>query len=284
MLKIAIVTDSTAYIPKDHLDRYEITVTPQILIWEGQTYRDGIDIHPGEFYTSLKTARVLPTTSQVSMVDMQRAFSGLVEKGYFVLGIFLSSRLSGTLQSALNGRESFPRGKEKVEIIDSNTTCMAMGFQVLAAARAAADGASLDECKAQVEKARVDTGLYFVVDTLEFLHRGGRIGGAQRLLGTALNLKPILAVQGGRVESVERIRTKGKAVERMVEIVAEQTAGKTPVRLAVLQANAPVEAQLLTERASALINPVEIIQAEISPVIGTHTGPGTLGLAYMTGL
>lgn len=284
MSKIAIITDSTAYLPQEYLEQYRITVTPQILIWEGQTYRDGVDIQPGEFYERLKTAKIMPTTSQVSAMDMQKTFSGLLEQGYDILGIFISSKLSGTLQSAIYGRENLAKGKEKVEIIDSNTTCMAMGFQVLAAARAVADGATINECKAQIEKARASSGFYFVVDTLEFLHRGGRIGGAQRLLGTALNLKPILAVQDGRVEAMERIRTKGKAVERMVEIIAEQTVGKSPVRLAVLHANVPVEAKVLVERASALINPAEIILTSISPVVGTHTGPGTLGLAYTTGL
>jgi DegV family protein with EDD domain len=284
MPKVAIVTDSTAYIPQEYLERYEITVTPQILIWEGQTYRDGVDIQPDEFYERLKTAKIMPTTSQVSIVEMQKVFSELLEQGYEVLAIFLSSKLSGTLQSAMQGRENLAKGKEKIEIIDSQTTCMAMGFQVLAAARVAAEGASLSECKAQLERARAASGLYFVVDTLEFLHRGGRIGGAQRLLGTVLNLKPILAVQDGRVEPMERIRTKGKAIERMVEIIAEQTAGKRPIRLAILHASVPAEAKALVERTKTLINPDEIIVTGISPVVGTHAGPGTLGLAYMTGL
>jgi DegV family protein with EDD domain len=215
---------------------------------------------------------------------MHETFSRLVEQDYEVLGIFLSSKLSGTFQSAVQGREELGSGKEKVEIIDSNSTSMAMGFQVLAVARAVAEGASMDECKALAEKARSCTGVYFVVDTLEFLHRGGRIGGAQRFLGTALNLKPILTVQDGKVEALERIRTKSKAVERLINIVAEQTAGKSPVRLAAIHANAPEEAKALLEKAAKLLNAEEVILTGVSPVVGTHTGPGTVGLAYMAGM
>ena len=161
---------------------------------------------------------------------------------------------------------------------------MAMGFQVLSVARAALEGASMDDCKKLAERARECTRVYFVVDTLEFLHRGGRIGGAQRLLGTALNLKPILAVQDGKVDAIERIRTKKKAVDRLIEIVQTQTAGKTPVRLASLHANVAVECKEMLERATKIINPVESIFTSVSPVVGTHAGPGTLGLAYMAGM
>ena len=284
MSKIAIVTDSTAYIPKEYLDRYGITVTPQVLIWGDKTYKAGVDIQPDEFYKRLKTSKVMPTTSQVSVVDMHKTFLGLLEQNYEILGIFVSSKLSGTIQSAMQGREELAQGKDKVEIIDSNSTAMAMGFQVLAAARAAAEGASMRECKALTEKALACTGVYFVVDTLEFLHRGGRIGGAQRFLGTALNLKPILAIQDGRVEALERIRTKGKAIERLINIIAEQTAGKSPVRLASLHANAPDEAQALLDQAAKIVNATEVIFTSLSPVVGTHAGPGTVGLAYMAGM
>ncbi len=284
MTRVAIVTDSTAYIPKDYLDQYNISVVPQVLIWGDQTYEDGVNIQPDEFYQQLKNARVMPTTSQASIINMQNTFTKLLEQGYDVLGVFLSAKLSGTLQSAAQGREALASGKDKVEIMDSYTTAMAMGFQVLAAARAAADGASSAECKAVVNAASTNSGVYFVVDTLEFLHRGGRIGGAARLLGTALNLKPILSIQDGKVEAMERIRTKGKALERLLEIVAEKTAGKSQVRLASLHANAAVEGKEVLDRAVKLINPVESIFTSVSPVVGTHTGPGTIGLAYMTGI
>lgn len=284
MAKVAIVTDSTAYIPKEYVEKLNITVLPQVLIWGENTYEDGISILPDAFYQRLSTAKVMPTTSQVSIINMQRAFESLIEQDYQVLGVFISSKLSGTIQSAIQGREALAKGKEKVVIFDSNSTAMAMGFQALAAARAAQAGESIDECQKIVVKAKECSGVYFVVDTLEFLHRGGRIGGAQRLLGTALNLKPILAIQDGKVEAMERIRTKNKAVDRLIEIIAHQTSGKKLTRLASLHANAADEGKQMLDRATQLINPVESIFTSVSPVVGSHTGPGTLGLAYMTEL
>lgn len=284
MKKVAIVTDSTAYIPTELVAQHAITVVPQVLIWGEKTYEDGIDIQPDEFYQKLATAKVMPTTSQVSVPNMRKSFQGLLEQGYDVLGIFISSKLSGTLQSAIQGRELLEKDKDHVELIDSQTTAMAMGFQVLAAARAALQGASLAECKALAEKTRAHTGVYFVVNTLDFLHRGGRIGGAQHLLGTALNIKPLLTIQDGKVESVERIRTKTKAVERLIEVIGEQTTGKSPVRVASLHANAESEAREILNRVINLTNAVESVFTSVSPVIGTHTGPGTIGIAYMAGM
>ena len=281
MKKVAVVTDSVAYLPKEYLEKYGITVTPQILVWEDKNFEDGVDIQPEEFYRRLSTAKVMPTTSQVPVPKMHAAFSTLLEQGYSVLGVFLSSKLSGTIESAIEAREMLGSGQEKVEIVDSESAAMAEGFQALAAARAAMDGASLAECKAVAEEARANTGVYFVVDTLEFLHRGGRIGGAARLLGTALNLKPILTVQNGKVEAVERIRTKGKAMKRLVEIIAEQCAGKSTIRLATLHANAEDDAKKVIESASTLLNVTEKIFTDVSPVVGAHTGPGTVALAYM---
>jgi DegV family protein with EDD domain len=284
MPKIAIVTDSTAYIPSDLIQKYDLTVTPQVLIWGEETFRDGVDIQPDEFYARLKTTKVMPTTSQVTPITMKTTFESLIEKGYDVLGIFLSAKLSGTIQSAVQAMEMMGAAGEKVTYVDSNTTAMAMGFQVLAAARAVEDGANLEDAVALAEKAREHTGVYFAVDTLEFLHRGGRIGGAQRFLGTALNMKPVLAVIDGRVEAVERIRTKGKALERVLELVMEQTKGKTPVHLATLHASAEEEAQTLLEKASKEMSAIESILTTVSPVVGTHAGPGTVGLAYMAGM
>lgn len=284
MSKVAFVTDSTAYIPKEIREKYPITVVPQVVIWEGVTYEDDVTMTPDQFYTRLRTAKVMPKTSQVSVVNIHTAFSSLLEQGYEVLGMFISAKLSGTFQSAVIGRDQLASGKEKVELVDSETTAMGMGFQVLAAARAAQDGASLAECKALAEKARAHTGVFLTVETLEFLHRGGRIGGAQRFLGTALNLKPILEITGGRIEPVERVRTRGKALDRVVEIVAEKCAGKSPVRIATLHADSPDDAKLMLEKITPLVNPVETVFAAVSPAVGAHAGPGTVGLAYMVGI
>jgi len=284
MSKVALVTDSTSYIPKEIREKYPITVVPQVVIWEGVSYEDDVTITTDQFYSRLRTAKVMPTTSQVSVINMHKAFSTLLEQGYEVLGMFVSSKLSGTYQSGVLGRDQLSSGKEKVEILDSETTAMALGFQVLAVARAALDGASMADCRALAEKSRAHTGVYLTVETLEFLHRGGRIGGAQRFLGTALNLKPILAVEGGRVEPVERVRTRGKALDRVVEVVAEKCAGKSPVRMATLHADSPNDAKYMLEKIKSMVNPIETIFAAVSPAVGANAGPGTVGLAYMAGL
>lgn len=281
MSKFAIVTDSTSYIPSEVVQKHGITVAPQVLIWDNQTYRDGIDIQPTEFYSRLKTAKVMPSTSQVSPATMQEIFQGLVDKGMPVLGIFISSKLSGTLQSAIQAKDMMGSAGEKVTLVDSQSTAMGLGFQAIAAARAAEAGASIEETAALASSAHERTGVFFAVATLEFLHRGGRIGGAQRFIGSALNLKPILAVKDGKVEGIERIRTKSKAHERVLELVAEQVKGKSNIRLATLHANSADDAKNLLDRAVAELSPVETLFTEVSPVVGTHAGPGTVGLAYM---
>ena len=284
MAKIAFVTDSTAYIPSELVKKHNITVAPQVLIWGDQTFQDGVDIQPDEFYTRLKGSKIMPTTSQVSMVTMQNIFGGLIDKGFDVIGVFISGKLSGTLQSAAQGREALGLAAEKITIIDSDTTAMAMGFQILNAVRAAENGASVADCKALVEKARSHTGVYFAVDTLEFLHRGGRIGGGQRFIGSALNLKPILAVKDGRVEAEDRVRTKSKALDRVLELVAAQVKDKSNIHIAALHANAELEARALLEKATKEFKAVESVMSSVSPVVGTHAGPGTVGLAYMAGM
>ncbi len=284
MSKVAIVTDSTAYLPDDLVKAHNLTITPQILIWGEETFQDGVNIQPDEFYHKLEHAQVLPTTAQVAIVDMKATFERLLEAGYDVLGIFISSKLSGTIQSAVQAREMLPSAASKIAIVDSLSTSMAMGFHVLTAARAAEAGASLAECQKLAEESRKHAGVFFVVDTLEFLHRGGRIGGAQALLGSALNIKPVLTLAEGKIESADKVRTKGKAIARMMDLVVESVAGRSPVRLAALHANAEAEAREALEAAAARLNPVEKLIASVSPVIGTHIGPGTVGLAFMAGM
>ena len=284
MSKVAVITDSTAYIPDEMVKAHSITVAPQVLIWGDETFRDGVDIMPDEFYRRLKTAKVMPTTSQVAIIDMKAIFEKLLESGYDLLGIFISAKLSGTIQSATQAREMLPKAADKISIVDSNSTAMAMGFHVLAAAKAAQDGANLVECQKIAEKARDHTGVYFVVDTLEFLRRGGRIGGAAALMGSALNIKPILELREGRIEPIEKVRTKRKALDRMIDLVSQRIAGRTPVRLATLHANAEVEAHNMLDSAALQMQPIEKVYASVSPVIGTHAGPGTVGLAYMAGM
>ena len=282
MSKFALVTDSTAYVPAELVQKHNISVVPLILVWGDEMFEDGVDILPKEFYTRLKTAKVMPSTSQATPAKMQAIFQSLVDQGMDVLGMFISSKLSGTMQSAMQAKDTMGGVGEKVTLVDSQCTSMALGFQVLAAARAMDAGASLQECAAIAEKAHEKAGLFFAVDTLEFLHRGGRIGGAQRFIGSALNLKPILALKDGRVEGVERIRTKGKAQDRILELVSEKVKGKSNIRLATVHANAAEDAKILLDRAAQALNPSETFVTDLSPVVGTHAGPGTVGLAFMT--
>jgi DegV family protein with EDD domain len=282
MSKVAIVTDSTAYIPVDLLRKYNIHVVPQVLCWGNETFEDGVDILPTEFYTRLEKADIMPSTSQVTPQSFVQVFNQLLDQDVQVLAVLLPPTLSGTVASATIALKEFPGAP--LEIVESNSTSMALGFQVLAAAKAAVQGASMAECKAVAEQARDHTGVVFAVNTLEFLHRGGRIGGGSRYLGTALNIKPILEVTGGKIEAVERVRTRKKSLMRLVELVEERVNGQTPVRLAVLHANVAEEAKELLAVASNRIQADESIYSEVSPVIGTHAGPGTVGLAYMAGM
>ena len=284
MSKTAIVTDSTAYIPEDLCKKLNITVVALSVIWDGETYSDGVTMKPADFYTRLKNSKSMPSTSQATPAAMHTAFSSLLEQGFDVMGIFISDKVSGTLASAKQARQELSSAQDKIVVFDSETISMALGFQALALARAAATGASLKDCQKLAEQVRPNTGVYFVVETLEFLQRGGRIGGAQRMLGSALNLKPILTIKDGIVDSADRVRTSPKAFDRVIELVAEQCAGKSNIRLATLQANAEENAKAVLNKATQKLNAVEALLTTVSPAIGTHTGPGTVGLAYCTGV
>jgi len=283
MSKVMIVTDSTANIPPELLDVNPIVSVPLQVIWGNEILRDGIDIQAREFYERLSVAKEMPSTSQVTPEEFKSMYGSLIEEGYDILSMHISSKLSGTLDSAAQAKKAFPNAR--IELVDSLSTSMAMGFQVLSAARMAGIGATLEECKAVAEKAKANTGVYFVVNTLEFLRRGGRIGGAQAFLGSMLDMKPILELREGRIEAIERIRTIGKAIDRLLDLV-EQRAGKAqgPVRLCVVHANAENEGKALLERAikrfpTSVV--ADAVMSTVSTVLGTHVGPGALGLAFM---
>jgi len=283
MSKIALVTDSTCSIPKDLTDKYNIIVAPQILLWGNETFEDGVNITPSEFYTRIKKASVMPSTTQVTVAKFLEIYQHLLDQDYQILSILISSKLSGTVNSAVQAKSMLPPDA-LIEIVDSNSTAMAMGFHLLTVARAIKQGATLSECTALAQKATEHTGVFFAVDTLEFLHRGGRIGGATRFMGTVLNFKPILELRDGRVEPIERVRTRRKSLDRIVELAVEQIGGRTPVRLSSLHANAPEDAKFVLEEASAKLNPIETVYSEVSPVVGVHAGPGVVGLVYMAGM
>lgn len=280
MAKVAIVTDSTGCIPADMIGSFPVTVAPQILIWGDETFLDGIDIQPTEFYQRLSKATVMPSSSQASPATFEKIFRDLLEQDYHILALLISAKLSGTIASAVQAKQNIG-DDSPIEIVDSYFTAMAMGSMVLEAAKASVAGATLAECKALVENLIPRCGIYLTVDTLEFLHRGGRIGGATRFLGTALNLKPIMKVVNGRIEPLERVRTRSKAVGRLLELVVEDV-GDKPVQLSVLNANAQSEAQALLDQGKTRMNVSVGTVSDVSPVIGVHVGPGTLGVTFMT--
>jgi DegV family protein with EDD domain len=282
--KVAIVTDSTAYLPQDCIKQYNISITPLSVIWGEEVHQDGVDITPVEFYTRLKASKVMPTTSQVTPAVMINTFRSLLEQGYDVLGVFLSSRISGTVQSAIQAREMISGAGNKIAIVDSLATTMAMGWPVLTAARAAQAGENLTECEKIAVQCCANSGVLFVVETLEFLRRGGRVSGAQALAGTMLNIKPLLELQDGKIESIEKVRTKRKATQRLIELAAERINNRTQVRIAVTHANAEADALSLLETAKKHFDPIETLISPLSPVIGTHAGPGTVALNFMCGI
>ncbi len=279
---IALVTDSTAYMPADLLDRFGIYVVPNVVNWGTQTYRDGVDIQSNEFFERLRNDPVLPTTAVASIGEFHDIYARAADEADAVLGVHLSAKLSGTYSAAVQAAGMLP-GK-RIEVVDSNATAMAMGFVVLAAARAAQAGKSFDEVVQAARDAIPHVGVVFTVETLEFLRRGGRIGGAQAFVGSLLDMKPILDLRDGRIEPIERVRTKKKAVERVLDIIAQRTDHQRPVRLATLHAAAPQEAAALLETATHRLRAEEALMSEVSPTVATHAGPGTVGLAYCVGI
>ncbi|MEZ0397026.1 MAG: DegV family protein [Anaerolineales bacterium] len=284
MSRVAVITDSTAYLPQELIQKYAITVIPLAVVWEEEVLRDGVDISPQEFYDRLPRATSMPTTSQLTVEQVKEAFESLLERGHEILAMFISSKFSGSYQSALQARAEIPGASEKIAVVDSLFTTMAMGWPVLTAARAAQAGESLASVQRIAEHARDHSGVIFVVETLEFLRRGGRIGGAQALLGTMLNIKPLLEIRAGQIEPVEKVRTKAKAIERMLDLVEERVRGQNPLRLAASHAAAEAEALTMLEAACERMQPVEKLCVPLSPVIGTHAGPGTVALNYMAGV
>jgi DegV family protein with EDD domain len=279
MSKVAIVTDSSPYIPAHIIEENKIHVVPLTVIWGEETFYDGVDITPVEFYQRLETAKIMPSTSQPSVADFEVLFRKLHQEGYEILAVLISEDLSGTISSATQAKKLLPDAK--IEIVNSKTLAMGLGFQVLAAARAANQGASLKECKRLAEDSRDRTGVIFVLDTLEFLHRGGRIGAAKRFMGTLLNVKPVLAIEDGLIVPLDSVRTQKKALTTIIDLIEERTRGKKNIRLATLHANNAETAQSVLDEAVSRIPVVEQVFSEVSPVIGTHAGPGAVGLAYI---
>jgi DegV family protein with EDD domain len=285
MSKVAIVTDSTAYIPKELQSEFTLHIAPLQLIWGEEQFRDGVDIQPVQFYEKLQHAEIMPTTSQATPGAFKEIYKELSNQGFDIFSIHISTKLSGTIDSAEQAKAMLEL--ENIEIFDSETAGMALGFQVLAVARAVANGATLKDCVKIATKAREKTGVLFAVSTLEFLHRGGRISGSQAFLGTMLKLKPILEVRDGKIEPAGKVRTMSKATDKVIEIMKSKIGNQTPVRIAIQHANALEEAKKFLIKVNGSFpqgDIVEAVIADVSPVIGTHTGPGVVGVAYMAGM
>ena len=276
--RIAVVTDSTCDLPRQLVKEHNIHVVPQVLIMGTKTWRDGVDIDPPAFYELLQSSSDFPASSQPSVPDFTEVFATLAGDVDGIAAILVSDELSGTLNSARMAKESLP--DVPIEIVDTRSVSMQLGFIVLAAARAAAAGADLQTVADTARAMAGHASVYFVVDTLEYLHRGGRIGAASRLFGTALNLKPLLSIKDGIVQPVTKVRSRRKALATLVQLLDEELAGKERIQMSVLHVAAPDEADRLAEQMVDRYHPAEMIHAECGPVVGTHAGPGTLGVAF----
>ena len=276
--KVAIVTDSTANMPQELLQQYGIQVIPLTVNWAGESLLDGVDIQVDDFYHRLQSAKEMPTTSQPSVGQFMEFFQQVAETAETIVGIFISEALSGTMDSARAAAKEL--SDIPIELVDSKSAAMGLALIVTRAARMAADGLDYQEIAEKARELVPKMRLLFVVDTLEFLHRGGRIGGAQRLVGSVLSIKPILHLVDGKIESFESVRTRKKAVARLMAVVGEESGWGPQMHYGVLDAAAPETADKMYEEIKGHGESAELLRSGISPVIGTHTGPGAVGIAY----
>lgn len=284
MRKFTVITDSTSNLPPELVDELDIHVVPLTVHWGDESYFDGVTLDAETFYSMLQTRRDFPTTSQPSAGAFVDAFQQVAEEADVdtVLGVFVSSAMSGTIASAMQARGHLYEARPdlKLEIHDSRSVSMGLGLQVLAAARSARDGESVDQALDAVKRTQAATHVFFAVGTLEYLHRGGRIGGAARLIGSALNLKPVLTFVDGRVEPLEKVRSRAKSLRRIIEIAEERLAGRRPKELALIHAEAEEDLATVAEMVQERLQPEQVHTVTLSPVVGTHGGPGTVGLAF----
>ena len=287
MPRVAIVTDSTAYLPPELVTRYGIHVIPVYVHFGESTFRDGVDLDTAAFYWKLRGAKTLPTTSQPSVGDFLALYRRLGQESDAIVSIHISSKLSGTVPSALAARqtlqtEAAERGDDSPEIyvVDTLLTSGGLGLLVTAAARAAATGSSALMVAQMIEDLIPCVTVIFVVDTLEYLHKGGRIGGAAALLGALVQVKPVLHLTGGRIEVLQKVRTATKAKRRLLEIMEERMGATGPVHVAVFHADALREAKKLKQEVESRFDCAELFVCEFSAAIATHVGPGTVALAF----
>ncbi len=272
MSKIRIVTDSTADLDEGEAERLGITVVPLNVHWDGDTYKDKVDLSVDEFYRKLRQEKGTPRTSQPSSGEFERVYRGLLEEADQILSIHISSKLSGTINSARVAAQQV--APDRIAVVDSLFTTFALGFLVERSAHQVDQGASLAECVALAGDLIPRLRLVAAVDTLEFLRRGGRIGRAQAFAGSLLSIKLIFHLQEGEVVPLARVRTRAVAIERTAEAVREWG----PVEeLGVLHGDDPAPAEQLLDLIQGFHPDLQVRRGRIGPVLGTHTGPGVFG-------
>jgi len=277
---IALMTDSTADIPSELMAQYDIACMPLYVVWGDEVLRDGVDIDNAGFYARLQTDSIHPKTSQPTPGDFIEAIEATGAREVVIITV--TGALSGTCASAEAACQAVDC---LVHVLDSRSCSMGTGWQVLAAARAREAGGDAHDMLAAARAVRDSISVYFTVDTLEFLYRGGRIGGAAKLLGTALQLKPLLCVDTttGTIDAVERTRTRRKAMRRVVDVTFEGLDLSRPIRASIVHASALDDAHKLYDMVESEYHPVEMTIAEIGPVLGTHGGPGVVGICACKG-
>lgn len=279
---VKIVTDSTSYIPKRLQKEYDITIISLNVILDGKSYKE-VDLENVKFYNDMEKLEHIPTSSQPSIEELINLFKDIVSKGNDLVAVFLSSNISGTYSSAHLVREmvleEYPNAK--IEIIDSKTTCMEMGFQVLQGAKASEEGKDINEVINIINKVKSKGKFLFVPETLKYLKKGGRIGGASALVGSILQIKPILTVFNGSTTVFKKVRTKKKAVEVIENKVIKDMEENGMGELIVHHINCEKEGLELASRLSEKLN-VEVEIQSIGPIIGIHVGPGSIGVSYYT--
>jgi len=275
--KVAVVTDGTSSLTPAQGEQYGLHVAPVYVTFGEKTYLSGVDLDAAEFYRLLHASKNLPTTAQPTAQDFIDIYTKLVDEVDEIVTVVISHHMSATLQSALMAQEQFTA--MPTHVIDSESVSLGLGMMAIAAARAAAEGQDAQQVVQLLEKIKQSMNVIFTVETLEYLHKGGRIGGATAFLGSALSIKPILYVKDGRIEPLERARTRKRAVAHLLELVEEKV-GKSEAHFAVLHCEADEEARELGEQVKAKFNCAELVIAEAGPIIGTHAGPGTLGLSF----
>jgi len=278
MAQVRIVTDSTADIPLEIRDRLGIKMVPLKVHFGNDTFYDSVDMSSSEFYSKLGQSKELPTTSQPSPVDFMEVYKEIcVQPDISVISIHLSSALSGTYQSAMLAK-SLLESQANVIIIDSKSACYGLGLLVIAAAEAAQAGMNVEEIQALVHDLQSKTRIYFILDTLEYLYKGGRIGKASAMFGSLLNIKPILTLDaGGEVDSVDKVRGHKKAVKRIIELLQKDFEGQQ-IHVGIGHAQARESAEEMFHLINEQFKVNQHSYTDIGPVIGTHTGPGTLAV------